>query len=441
MCRATHSRHSTDARSWELNTAPLSTVYQGLLGITSLSSLTIRCQRRRTPRPTTIIPPLPNLLTLVFYDIDPLCYPDDISLLLAGSKKLENLQLHWNPRMRENGEESVNLMTLFGRCVATRYTMRIKRLAMYNLYTRFHGDDLNVIIDPAAQTEVTIINSMGSSDPMTVFLDDSWRVQHKPPVPPNLKMLRTDNMDKESAVMFGRFHGLERLYFVSNKHGKSMSKPDSSAATPTTPSTATPGMSNGATTGTSTPIVTEYQCRNMAGDYLAVLQSNHRTLRHLLLPDIWQLSDDALFKLCQACPNLEQLGFSCVVPHLESLRQIVSMTPKLWAIRMLIRPGAELAEKIHSMEPEMHAFAIATEFWRPEYKNVKYIGMGAELVFKLGGVYIPPKGRETISPGHENSMNAKRAGPIRKIQLVSRESVKHIEIWGLDSTEFVPKFP
>ena len=82
---------------------------------TSLASLTIRCQTRRTPRPTTIISPLPNLKTLVVYDIDPLCYPDDISLLIFGSKKLENLKLHWSPRMRAAGEESVNLMSIFGR--------------------------------------------------------------------------------------------------------------------------------------------------------------------------------------------------------------------------------------------------------------------------------------------------------------------------------------
>lgn len=419
-------------------------MYQGLINKQpGLTSLTIRCQTRRIPRPTTIIPPLPNLVTLVVYDIDPLCYPDDISLLLVGSKKLENLKLHWNPRMRGSGEESVNLMTIFGRCVATRHSLRLRRMAFYNLFTRFAGDGMNEIIDATLQTEITVLNSMGSTDPMTVFVDDAWRHSNKHPIPQNLKMLRTDNTDKHGAIMLGKFKGLERLYIVNNRPGREASKPNSAAATPTTPSTATPGMTNGNTSANGTPTFTEHQTRSIGGEYLAVIQTNHRTLRHLLLSDKWQLSDDALFKICQSCPNLEQLAFSCQVTPFESLRQVIIMTPKLWAIRMLVRPNTGLAENIDSMEgAEMHTFAIATEFWRPEYRNIKYLGLGDKLVFKLGAVWFPPaKGKEKIPPGQENSMNARRAGPVRRVERVSRESVNHIEIWGMDSMEFDPSFP
>lgn len=432
--------NNADARSWELNTPPLHTVYQGLIGKTALASLTIRCQTRRTPRPTTTIPPLPNLTTLVVYDIDPLCYPDDISLLLLGSKKLENLKLHWNPRMRGSGEESVNLMAIFGRCVAARHILPIRRMAIYNLLTRFSGDSFTDVVDATSQTEITVINSMGSSDPMTVFLDDGWRVHNKHPIPHNLKMLRTDNTDKEGAVMLAKFTGLERLYFISARRAKEASKSNSAAATPSTPSTATPGMTNGTNSANGTPTVTEHQCRSIGGEYLAVIETHHRTMRHLLLSDHWQLSNDAFFKICQSCPNLEQLGFASAVPPFESLRQVLAMVPKLWAVRMLIRPGTELSEKIDVMDFDMHAFAIATEFWRPEYRNLKYIGLGDHLVFKLGGVYFPSK-REPLPEGQENSMNAKRMGPIRRVERVSRESVKHVEIWGLDTTAFDPKFP
>jgi hypothetical protein len=38
-------------------------------------------------------------------------------------------------------------------------------------------------------------------------------------------------------------------------------------------------------------------------------------------------------------------------------------------------------------------------------------------------------------------MNAKRAGPVRRIEVVSRESVEWIEIWGMDTTDFDPTFP
>ncbi|KAI8942947.1 hypothetical protein NX059_000985 [Plenodomus lindquistii] len=423
---------------WELNTPPLQTVYQGLVGKNTLTSLTLRCQSVRTPRPTTVIPPIQNLQTLVVYDIDPLCYPDDISMILLGSKKLENLLLHWSPRMRETGEESVNLLTIFSRCLAARYAVPLKRMAFYNLYTRFHSDAMQDVIDHSVQTEITVINSLGSSDSMTVFLDHSWKVASKQPVPTNLKMLRTDNVDKEGALMLGKFQGLERLYFVGNRRPRNgYSKCTSAAATPTTPSSTTPGMNS----ANGTPTITDNQCRNAASEYLAVIQTHHRTMRHLLLSDRWQLSDTAFYKLCQSCPDLEQLGFSCMVPPLESMRQVVAMVPKLWAIRLLIPPGAEFADRIENMDPEMHIFAIATEFWRPEYQNVKYLGLGENLVYKLGAVYYPPKTKDNILPGQENSMNARRSGPIRKVEVISRESINHVEIWGMDTTEFNPAFP
>ncbi|KAF1927525.1 uncharacterized protein M421DRAFT_101516 [Didymella exigua CBS 183.55] len=431
-----------EAFAWELNTKPLATVYQGLLNKPTLTSLTLRCQTKRLPRPTTTIPSLPTLTTLVVYDIDPLCYPDDISLVLAGATRLENLKLHWSPRMREHGEESVNLMSMFARCLANRVSLPVKRFEMWNLYTRFFGESNEDIFDPLAAQEMTVINSMGSSDPMTVFLDDTWRLQHKHAVQPNLKMIRTDSVDREGVRLLREFTGLERLYVVSNKRPKETPKSlsESTAATPTTPSVATPGVStNGVTSAAGTPTISEHHCRGAGGDMLAAIQTNHRGMRHLLLSDLWQLTDDALYKTCQTLPNLEQLGFSCGVPPLESLRQIMNLVPKLWAIRILIRPGSELADKVDATK-DMHAFAIATEMWRPEYKNVQYLGMGERLVYKLGKVTYPPKGSPEIPRGQQNSLNAKRAGPVRHVERVSRDSVKWIDIWGMDSTEFEVPF-
>jgi hypothetical protein len=387
-----------------------------------------------------MISPMPNLKTLVLYDIDPLCYPDDISVLLLGAKKLENLKLHWNPRMRDAGEESVNLMSMFGRCAAAKVSLPVKRLGIYNLYTRFVGDGFEHVMDPNAHQEITVFNSMGSSDPMTVFLDDGWRLNNDRPVPPNLKMFRSDHVDKEQAVMFARFSGLERLYLVSRR-GKEASKSSSSVATPTTPSTTPASAPNGISNAFGTPKISESQCRGIGGEYLAVIQSHHRGMRHLLLSDHWLISDDALYRLCQSCPNLEQLGFRCNVTPLQSLRQIVSLVPKLWAIRMLVRPGSEFADMIASMDPEMHAFVMATEMWRPEYRNLKYLGMGDKLVYKLGAVVFPPKNAPPIPEGQANSLNAKRAGPMRRIELVDRATLNKIEIWGMDTMEFDPKFP
>ncbi|KAF2185825.1 hypothetical protein K469DRAFT_707495 [Zopfia rhizophila CBS 207.26] len=422
------------AFAWELNTKPMQTVYQGIMTKPNLTSLTLRFQTKRIPRPTTIIPPLPNLTSLIVYDIDPLCYPDDISLLLT-SKKLENLKLHWNPRMRESGEESVNLMNYFGRCLTARHKVPVKRMAMYNLYARNTGEGFEDCLDAKSVEEITIINCMGSSDPMTIFLDDTWRINHHHhKIPQQLKMMRGDIVDREHVQMLAKFQGLERLYLLSRRRS---SKPSSMAATPTTPSTGTPNYAS--TNGTPN---TEQQCKTLAGDYLAVIQSNHRTMRHLLLSDHWILGDDALLKLCQHCPNLEQLGFSCAVPSLEFLRHIISFVPKLFALRLLIQPGSELAEKVDSMDVEFHQFALATELWRPEYRSLKYFGLGDKLVFKLEGVVYPPKAKQvSVLEGQENSFNTRRMGPIRVARKIELEDVRHVEIWGLDSTEFEVKFP
>jgi hypothetical protein len=427
--------------AWELNTKPLSTLYQGLVARSAtLTSFTLRCQTQRIPRPTTMISPMPNLRSLVVYDIDPLCYPDDISLLLLGAKKLENLKLHWNPRMRDAGEESVNLMTIFGRCITAQSNIPIKRLGIYNLYTRFIGDGFDKVIDPTHQEEITIFNCMGSSDPMTVFLDDGWRVMSNRPISPHLKLFRTDHRDKDTAVMLSKFTGLERFYIVSRR-GKDSSKSNSSVATPTTPSAANTGATNGASSAFATPVPSDGQSQGIGSEYLAVIQSCHHTMRHLLLSEHWLIPDAALFKLCQSCPDLEQLGFRCGIPPLESLREIVKLVPKLWAIRMLLRAGTEFAETVANMDPEMHTFVMATEFWKPEYRNVKYIGLGDKLIYKLGDVVFPPKNARNTTQTPDNSMNARRAGPFRKMELVSRESVNWIEIWGMDTMDFDPNFP
>jgi hypothetical protein len=446
--------------AWELNTKPMQTVYQSIMARSNLTSFTLRQPTRRIPRPTVLIPPLPNLKTLVVYDIDPLCYPDDFSLVLLTSKKLENIKLHWNPRMREVGEESVNLMNYFGRCMAAKYKIPAKRVAFYNMYARNTGEGFEECIDPAIADEITLINSIGSNDPMTVFLDNTWRIKKPRRIPDRLKMMRWDHLDKDHVDMLSKFTTLERMYLVRRTP---ISKPSSMAATPTSPSSGT--------TPSTGPRPEGHQMKSLAGDYLAVIQANHRNMRHLLLCDRWTLNSDALIGLCAACPKLEQLGFASEVQAMESLRQAISLVPNLWAIRVLIQSDSEQAETLGKMGSEMHQFALATELWRPEYRNLKYFGLGDNLIFKLGGV-IPPAGvRKESQPrtpfdslendglaggavgvngnGHgnvmedhnPNSVRAKMRGPMRAIKMVDIKDVQHIEIWGMDTPEFDPKFP
>lgn len=397
---------------WELNTKPMQTIYQSLTSRPSLVSLTLRFPSRRTPRPTVIIPTLQNLRSLTVYDIDPLCYPDDISLLLATSKELEDLKLHWSPRMRNIGEESVSMMTYFGRCLTARYTIQLKRLALFNLYTRNSGD-FNSCVGHEGLREITLINCVGSGDPMTVFLDETWRMNQPSDIPKKLKMMRSDTLDRAYVSMLARFEGLERIYLVNAKRN-SRSKSNSVVATPATPS---PSSSSSSTN------CLQQEAVSLASDYLAAIQSHHRTIRHLLLSDQWILNCDVVRQLLQNCPKLKQLGVAIAIPELSSIREIMPFAPHLFALRILVRPGSELWEEIESMDDEMHAFVISQELWKPEYKNLKWLGM-ADLVFELGTV---------VSMGKKRAKPDGEPRPMRIVKQVPREMVKDIEIWSMDS--------
>lgn len=344
--------------------------------------------------------------------------------------------------MRAEGEESVNLLTIFGRCIAAKYSLPVKRITFYNLYSRYPSEDMYEVFSRETRTEMTIINCGGSSDPLTVFVDNSWKASSGHLFSPNLKMIRTDDPDTALAKTLSTCKGIERVYFIASRRNDALcAKANSCTATPTTPSHLTPSISSGSASVNGTPTNGEVRARNVASEYLAAIQTNHRTIRHLLLSDRWILSEDTLFRLCQSCPDIEQLGFAGSVPPLQSLRQIFALIPKLWAIRFLVRPNTDPNEKPDMMDPDTHAFALGTEFWRPEYKNVKYIGFGEDLVFKLGGVYFPPNSKESGNGVEDKSVKAKLAGPIRKFEIVRKESVKHVEIWGMDTTEFDPELP
>lgn len=119
---------------WQLDCKPLKTLYQGLAAHKTLTSLTLKFPNTRDPRPSVMIPPMANLRKFKATDIDPLCYPDDISMLLLGSKKLEDLRLHFSPRMRREAECSLNLDTYFGRCLRAEYSIPLKHLGFQNFY-------------------------------------------------------------------------------------------------------------------------------------------------------------------------------------------------------------------------------------------------------------------------------------------------------------------
>ena len=173
----------TDVTSrWELDTKMLPTVWLGLAQRLNLTTLVVKAPSGRAPRPSLLVPPIPNLKTLIIKNIDPLCYPDNISLLLEGSKKLEHLSLHWSPRMRESREPSVNLHSYFGRVIAAHYKMPLKSIAFQNLYA--HNESLfQQCLDPEKIESFTMISSVSGNDDAAdlAFVEHGWR--YAPPRP------------------------------------------------------------------------------------------------------------------------------------------------------------------------------------------------------------------------------------------------------------------
>ena len=119
---------------WQLDSKPLKTLYQGLASYNTLTTLTLKFPNTREPRPSVMIPPMANLRKFKATDIDPLCYPDDISMLLFGSKRLEDLRLNFSPRMRQDAECSLSLDAYFGRCFRAGYSIKLKHFGVQNFY-------------------------------------------------------------------------------------------------------------------------------------------------------------------------------------------------------------------------------------------------------------------------------------------------------------------
>ncbi|KAB2573807.1 hypothetical protein DBV05_g7521 [Lasiodiplodia theobromae] len=444
--------------AWELNTKPLQTIYQGLLACGTLQSLTLKFPSTRIPRPTVVIPPLPNLREFTALDIDPLCYPDDISVLLAHSKKLDSLHLHFSPRMRDAGEESTNLNAYFGRCIANKQPLRLKRYSMINLYTRATNVDLDELIDVDVLEEINFINC-NTQDAITVFIDDTWRLFEPQKIPKNLKSMRGDVLDAKQATIMAQLKGLERLYIVNarRKPARTTSNGVSPAAnnnSSTSGNLFTNGFPDPTGSGTSqnspfgnggggggppqpgTPMSRE--SATVAGDYLAAITRHlGTTLRHLLLSDQWLLGGDVLMQLGRACPNLEQLGVALEEKNPENMRQLLRGLPRLWALRILIRATTQELELMQSISGNLHEQVISFELRRREWDHLKWLGIG-DMVFLCGGVREVPGGPPANTPkSPADPTMGEELGVRRIVKKVGKEAVKDVEIWKMDSLDVI----
>ncbi|MCJ1401210.1 hypothetical protein MMC11_004422 [Xylographa trunciseda] len=446
--------------SWELDTKMLPNVWQGLAQRQTLSSVKVTFPKLRVPRLTTLVPPMQNLKSLHITDIDPLCYPDNISSLLLGSKKLEVLKLHWSPRMREAREPSVNLHSYFGKIMSANYKMPLKHIAAQNLYA-FNEDVFEHIMDPNLIESYTMISSMGGADDGAdiAFMDATW-MRARPEATPNLKMLRGDKVSRIHCNMIGKFKNLERYYLITGRKPKdcyqdpsirsnsakgsngicpgimdSFTNSDSSggsnSGTSISPAS-TPQSTISTTSSNSCPVQSSSTSftspsepnalPQLARDYLEAIYKHHgASLRHLLLVPQWRLSSEDLARLVRHCPNLEQVGLGVEVAHFNMLRLLIPFLPKLYAIRILDNvDDSTLTDSISKVGIDCCEDKLGDDMWKTEFDTLRWVGLG-DHVFEIASV------RTVTEEGTVQTHKKVRSVPVG--------SVKDVEIWSMDRLE------
>lgn len=400
-----------------MNIKMLPTVWQGLAQKQTLTKLTIKFPSNRHPRPVAVAPAIPNLQFLKLIDIDPLCYMDDISVLLADSKKLQDLKLHWNPRIRETREPSVNGYVYFGK---VKSPMRLRSFAVVNLYTnRASVNERQCIFDRNTLEEVTFLNSTSGfgDEGGTEFMDGGYR-KAEGEVSPSIKMMRLDKVSHEQCDFLGRLHGLERLYLIGPHVQARRNIKD--PATSNTPLPHSPAST------TSSPGSSDFNAACALKDsYLQIITKHHgATLRHLLLLPQWRLTEDDIALIFRQCPNLEQLGIGADFSNFENLRLMVPFLSKLTVLRLLSNPDdPTFLNQMREMDERgMHEQKIGEETRNTEWSKLRYIELGADdLIFEIGR-------REEWERGGITGWKR----PVRKRGL---DVVGDMDIWKMDSLE------
>ena len=409
-------------------------IYQALASKKTLTHLTLKFPSNRIPRPTVILPPNPSLRYLHVYDIDPLCYPDDISLLLANAVNLQEIKMEWNPRMRREREPSVSLRSYFGRAASANVRLPIKRLSYKNMYSRNDEELFLAVMNAAKLEEVTFLNCVNPGDPSTVFIDETWRGSHHGFARlQRLKKLRIDVADEGMAQALVEISGLEEFYLVDRCAATSRSNSNSVNGLPalTTSSSAAVAKSGDANASNSTsvsPTTPHYQqpaSISLGSELVAALSAHHgHSLRILLLSDQWKLGKEVLSHLTKSCPNLCQLGVAIDGEQFQTLKAILPFCQKLFALRVLEEFGMhaiimEKAREIRDAVPHAQVEIMGREVWKQEYKNVRYFALGP-MAFEFG---------RTIEYGQ---------GEVKRRivkYLTWDEAKKKAEIFGMDSLD------
>ena len=413
----------------------LPTVWQAITQKGTLKSLTIKFPDKRHPRPMAVVPPIPNLQALKITDIDPLCYADDISQLLLGSRKLSSLTLHWSPRMREAREPSTQPATYFGKVEAAGISMPLKKVAIYNLFA-YDMRSCDCIFNLNVVEEITFLNSTGGQgdDGSAVFTDVGWRKPANIAVP-RLKMLCIDKVSRAQCEFLGSISGLERLYLLGPDNKTSQIR------TPPMSDTHSPSEVASNTDSSSSSSCSSIQA--LKGAYLDAIVRNHGpTLRHLLLLPQWRLTANDISLLIRHCPRLEQLAIGTEFENFKHLRLLIPFLPKLFAVRFLgdeDQNGGTFTQKMRELDAKgLHAEKIGEECVNSEWSRIKYMELGgSDLIFEVGERYKIEDDDSPVEMDAEAEVEVegveKKESWRRRVRRPTLEEVGHIEIWWMES--------
>jgi hypothetical protein len=432
--------------SWELNTKPMKTIYQGLANRSLLTSLKIEFPMDRIPKPTVTIPGMSHLKYLHLANLDPLCYNDDISLLLYESQELETLKLHWNPRMRNEREPSVNLRLYFGLLMSSPRFLKLKHLGMANLFSRNESELAQSISFDTIHT-LTFINCTNQDNPATIFTDKTWSIKDSPEGLRSklisMKVIRSDQAGTGFSKLVGLLSNLEEMYLLTPgqcpREGSIPVSPhveNNSSANGNRKETPTPSeVSNGVESKDgSTPVSSDsnnvpnwnhpkHRAKYImvASDYIAAVITHHAaTIKKLLLPAQWSLNRDLVLNLVTSCPNLTQLAVSVDDKHMEVMRAICGAGQNLTALRLLVPKENDPWKDVHERLFSIHTDILSIECKKDAYNNIQLLGIASHIV-ELCGMESNPKG----------------SGQRRKIRAISWDDprVQQVEIFGLDNKE------
>jgi len=415
--------------SWELDCKPLKTLYQGLASSETLTSLTIKFPSSRLPRPSVCIPAMPALKAFKAVDIDPLCYPDDISVLIHSSKNLIDLRLHFSPRMRLQAEPSLNMEAYFGRCVKAGYTPKLKHVAMQNFFGP-NSHAFGAVMNPESCENMTFLDTFGGAlgGSANVFVDDTWR-----DIPSDSKFycrtLRFNEFAEQHVNMIRNSTGLERVYIVNDRTGKPAMSSTGSGNTPGGRDYITPDDSpapSSTTTTTNTAVTPEFTARaadisTIGPFYLSAFTTHHgSTLQHLLLSSHWKLNETDISTLIRCCPNLTQLGLALASSQISTLRLLLPFLENLYAFRIMDHEDPDSPSDAEIIQD------IGRNLYRANAKAMRWIG-DYDRVFRVGGV---------VQRRIEGSGGI-AFEEVRKVERVGVEAVRHVEIWRLDCLDIM----